>query len=189
MIAIDRAARGRLPRIRAGARREPEDVDVPHLSRHAVFRRTRRRTRRTSRRVFRRAACRSTKAPALYFHVSPDEVWIGGGMYAPQPPQLHAVREHIAAHVKRLRAIVESPAFRKTFGALEGEGCSACRAGFPKDHAAAEYLKYRQFLAGRELPAALRERARSSTATPPQRLPPGGAARALPERAARAGRQ
>ena len=25
--------------------------------------------------------------------------------------------------------------------------------GFPKDHEAAEYLKYRQFLAGREFPA------------------------------------
>ena len=25
--------------------------------------------------------------------------------------------------------------------------------GFPKDHEAAEFLKYRQFLAGRELPA------------------------------------
>src|SRR5918912_3245745 len=27
----------------------------------------------------------------LYFHISPDDVWIGGGMYAPQPPQLQAV--------------------------------------------------------------------------------------------------
>src|SRR3982751_1205823 len=42
----------------------------------------------------------------LYFHVSCDEVWIGGGMYAPQPPQLHAVREHIAGNFRRLRALV-----------------------------------------------------------------------------------
>ena len=46
----------------------------------------------------------------VYFHISPDEVWIGGGMYSPQPPQLHAVREHIAANSRQLRAIVESPA-------------------------------------------------------------------------------
>src|SRR5436190_24024903 len=45
----------------------------------------------------------------LYFHVSPDEVWIGGGMYSPQPPQLQAVREHIAANINQLRALVESP--------------------------------------------------------------------------------
>src|SRR5262249_5555788 len=47
----------------------------------------------------------------LYFHISPDEVWIGGGMYAPDTSQLQAVREHIAANVRRLRTIVESPAF------------------------------------------------------------------------------
>src|SRR5207249_2205076 len=27
----------------------------------------------------------------LYFHVAPDGVWVGGGMYAPDTPQLHAV--------------------------------------------------------------------------------------------------
>jgi uncharacterized protein (TIGR02453 family) len=86
----------------------------------------------------------------LYFHVSPDEMWVGGGMYAPQTAQLHAVREHIASHVRRLRSIVESPAFRRTFGALDGEKLQRVPRGFPKDHAAAEYLRFRQFLAGRE---------------------------------------
>src|SRR5262245_43137244 len=87
----------------------------------------------------------------LYFHISPDEVWIGGGMYAPPTPQLQAVREHIAANVKRLRAIVESPGFRRQVGSLDGERLQRVPHGFPKDHEAAGYLKYRQFLAGREL--------------------------------------
>jgi uncharacterized protein (TIGR02453 family) len=86
----------------------------------------------------------------LYFHVSADEVWVGGGMYAPQQPQLHAVREHIAANSARLRALVESPAFRRDVGSLEGERLLRVPRGFPKDHEAAEYLKFRQFLAGRE---------------------------------------
>jgi uncharacterized protein (TIGR02453 family) len=89
----------------------------------------------------------------LYFHISPDEVWIGGGMYAPQTPQLHAVREHIASNVSRLRSIVESAAFRKTIGTLDGEQLQRTPRGFPSDHEAATYLKYRQFLAGRELPS------------------------------------
>jgi uncharacterized protein (TIGR02453 family) len=88
----------------------------------------------------------------LYFHVSPDEVWIGGGMYAPQTAQLHAVREHIAQNVRRLRTIVESPGFRREVGALDGERLQRVPRGFSKDHAAAEFLKFRQFLAGRELP-------------------------------------
>jgi uncharacterized protein (TIGR02453 family) len=88
----------------------------------------------------------------LYFHVAPDEVWIGGGMYAPQPAQLQAVREHIAVNSKRLRAIVDSPGFRRHVGRLEGERLKRVPRGFPADHKAAELLKYRQFLAGRELP-------------------------------------
>lgn len=88
----------------------------------------------------------------LYFHVSPDEVWIGGGMYAPQPPQLHAVRAHIAANFRQLESIVESPGFRRTLGGLHGERLQRVPPGFPKDHPAAEYLKFRQFLAGRAVP-------------------------------------
>jgi uncharacterized protein (TIGR02453 family) len=86
----------------------------------------------------------------LYFHVSPDGVWVGGGMYAPNTSQLHAVREHIAANSRRLRSLVESPAFRKDIGALEGDRLKRVPRGFPKDHDAAEYLKFRQFLAGRD---------------------------------------
>ena len=86
----------------------------------------------------------------LYFHVSPDEVWVGGGMYAPPQPQLHAVREHIAVNARRLRKLVESPAFRRDVGTLEGERLQRVPRGFSRDHEAAEYLKFRQFLAGRE---------------------------------------
>jgi uncharacterized protein (TIGR02453 family) len=91
----------------------------------------------------------------LYFHVSPTEVWVGSGMYAPQTAQLQAVREHIAQHVRRLRAIVESPGFRKTVGTLDGERLQRVPRGFAADHPAAEFLKYRQFLAGCELPPRL----------------------------------
>lgn len=86
----------------------------------------------------------------LYFHVSPDEVWVGGGMYAPAPPRLHSVREHIAANSRRLRTLIESPAFRREIGVLDGERLQRVPRGFPKTHEAAEYLKFRQFLAGRE---------------------------------------
>jgi len=91
----------------------------------------------------------------LYFHVSPDEIWIGGGMYAPDTSQIQAVREHIAANVRRLRAIVESPGFRRIVGKLEGERLQRVPRGFPKDHEAAEYLRFRQFLAGAEFGPAL----------------------------------
>jgi uncharacterized protein (DUF2461 family) len=63
------------------------------------------------------------------------------------------VREHIAQHHDRLRAIVGKPSFKRKVGALEGEKLSRVPRAFPKDHPAAEYLKFRQFLAGCEYPA------------------------------------
>ena len=88
----------------------------------------------------------------LYFHIGVEEVWAGGGMYAPQTAQLQAVREHIAKNHRRLRAIVESPGFRRAVGALDGERLQRIPRGFTKDHEAAEYLKFRQFLAGCKFP-------------------------------------
>jgi len=76
-------------------------------------------------------------------------------MHTPPAPTLHAEREHIAANLKRLRAIVESPVFRKHVGALEGERLQRVPRGFAKDDPAAEYLKFRQFVAGAAFPASL----------------------------------
>jgi uncharacterized protein (TIGR02453 family) len=89
----------------------------------------------------------------LYFEIAPGWVWIGGGMYAPEPADLVAVREHIATNVRRLRAIVESPAFRRHLGTLGGEQLQRVPRGYPKEHEAADYLRHRQFLASREYPA------------------------------------
>ena len=75
-------------------------------------------------------------------------------MYSPQPQQLHVVREHIAANLQQLRAIIESPAFTRRV-TLEGEKLTRVPRGFPKDHEAAEYLKFRHFIAGAEFPAEL----------------------------------
>jgi len=74
-------------------------------------------------------------------------------MYMPSSAQLHQVREHIAANHRHLQAIVASPAFKRVFGQLEGEKLKRVPLGFPKEHPAAEWLKFRQFLAGCERPA------------------------------------
>jgi len=53
-----------------------------------------------------------------------------------------------------MRAIVESPAFTDRV-TLEGEKLTRVPRGFDKDHDAAEYLKFRHFIAGAEFPAEL----------------------------------
>src|SRR5436309_15406941 len=143
----------------------PELVSSPKGSMYRIYRDTRFSENKAPYKthvaaVFPTRGLQKHEGAGLYFHVSPTEVWIGGGMYAPQTPQLQAVREHIAANVKRLRSIVESPAFRRTVGRLEGEQLQRVPRGFPKDHEAATFLRYRQFLAGHEFPPAFATRPR-----------------------------
>ncbi len=91
----------------------------------------------------------------LYFHVSPDEVWMGGGMYAPDTSQLTRVRQHIAANFSQFRSIVEAPSFARALdGGLQGQRLQRVPRGFSRGHEAADYLRFRQFLAGKEFPGA-----------------------------------
>ncbi len=91
----------------------------------------------------------------LYIEIATEWVWVGGGLYMPDTSHLVAIREHIAGNLRQLRAIVESPGFKRAVGRLEGDRLQRVPRGYPKDHEAAEYLKFRQFLAGREFPASL----------------------------------
>jgi uncharacterized protein (TIGR02453 family) len=138
----------------------PELVASPKVSMYRIYRDTRFSDNKTPYKthlaaVFPTRGLAKHEGAGTYFHIAADEVWIGGGMYSPQPPQLFAVRRHIAGHLRQLRAIVESPAFRKQFGALDGGKLKRVPRGFAKDHPAAEYLKYTHFIAGAEFPAAL----------------------------------
>jgi uncharacterized protein (TIGR02453 family) len=137
----------------------PELIASPKISMYRVYRDTRFSENKTPYKThiaanFPWRGLAKHEGAGLYFHVAPGDVWIGGGMYAPQPAQLQAVREHIAGNVRRLRKIVEAPAFKKAFGPLEGEKLQRVPRGFPRDHEAAEYLKHRQFMAGVERPSA-----------------------------------
>ena len=89
----------------------------------------------------------------LYLEVTPAWVWIGGGLYMPSAADLRAIRDHIAATHPKLHRTVRMPAFRAAAGVLDGEQLTRVPRGYLKDHPAADYLRYKQFLAGREFPA------------------------------------
>jgi uncharacterized protein (TIGR02453 family) len=93
----------------------------------------------------------------LYFEVAPTWVWIGGGVYAPDSAQLHAIREHIVGNQRRFEQVIGAPAFRK-LGGLKGDRITRVPHGWAKDHPAAEYLMHKQFLGFREEPAAFAAR-------------------------------
>ena len=137
----------------------PELVASPKVSMYRIYRDTRFSENKLPYKthvaaVFPTRGFEKHQGAGLYFHISPTEMWVGGGMYAPDPQQLYAVRQHIAGNVRQLRAIVGSPAFRRTI-TLDGQKLTRVPRGFAKDHEAAEYLKFKHFIAGAELPPAV----------------------------------
>ena len=104
--------------------------------------------------VFPHRALPKNESAGLYFHLSPDQLWIGGGLYAPQTPQRQRIREHIAANLRSFRSLVESPVFRR-LGGVTGTSLKRVPRGFPPDHEAAPYLKLQQYLVGATLDPAL----------------------------------
>ena len=84
----------------------------------------------------------------FYFHFSPEELLVGGGVYAPGSAELLRIREQIAANADEFRAILANEEFAGTFDGLEGERLKRTPRGFPRDHPAADLLLYKQFLSG-----------------------------------------
>ena len=105
--------------------------------------------------VFRTRELPRPQGAGLYFEIAGGWVWIGGGMWRPEPPELVRLRAHIADTWPDIRTLTRAAAFRRRFGALAGDAMTRVPRGYPKDHPAAAYLKYRQFYGGAEFPAAL----------------------------------
>ena len=133
----------------------PEMVADPRISLYRIYQDTRFNRDRPPYKthiaaVFPVRGLPKNSGPSLYFHISPVEILIGGGIYMPEPQLLRAVREQIAAAPREFLAILKARPFREAFGELEGERLKSVPRGFPADSAAAEYLRYKQFLFGRK---------------------------------------
>jgi uncharacterized protein (TIGR02453 family) len=89
----------------------------------------------------------------LYVEIAPRWVWMGGGIYMPSSNELSAIRAAIAEDRRRFHRVVTAPAFRRAVGELSGEQLTRVPRGYLADHPAADYLRHKQFIGGREYPA------------------------------------
>ena len=136
----------------------PELVSDPRVSLYRIYRDTRFSNDKTPLKTHVAAHFPSREFPrnegaGLYLEIAPQWVWIGGGLYMPSASDLYAIREHIAATHPKLHRTVRTRAFIQTVGELGGERLTRVPRGYLKDHPAADYLRHRQFLAGREFDA------------------------------------
>jgi uncharacterized protein (TIGR02453 family) len=137
----------------------PDLVAAPHGSLYRIYRDTRFSADKSPFKtqvgaIFPHRDLPRHQGAGLYLEIGPDGAMIVGGVYMPQPPDLHALREHLAANYGRFRTLVESPGFKRTIGSVYGDSLQRVPRGYPADHAAAQYLKLKQFIFGKDYPAA-----------------------------------
>ena len=86
------------------------------------------------------------KRGGYYFNIEPGNNFVAGGFWGPNPGDLKRIRQEFANDHKSFEKIIRSAAFKKTFGTLEGDQVKSAPKGYPKDHPAIEFLRYKQFI-------------------------------------------
>ncbi len=95
---------------------------------------------------------RKAEGAWYYLHLEPDDnSFVVAGLHEPEPAQLKAVREAIAADPARLKAILNSPAVRAMTDGLSGQALTRPPKGYAADHPAIEFLKQKEFLVSRRI--------------------------------------
>ena len=86
-----------------------------------------------------------------YFHLSPGEIYVGGGMWHPDPAPLAAWRALVLKDPERVHAAVDGPAFLGRFGQVSGDRAKRPPAGVPADHPDLALLTLKDVTFGRRL--------------------------------------
>jgi uncharacterized protein (TIGR02453 family) len=80
----------------------------------------------------------------FYLHISEEESFLGGGMWAPTSEQLMKLRQEIDYNAKELKDIIFEPNFLKTFGESQGDTVKSAPKGYSKDHPEIDLLRKKQ---------------------------------------------
>lgn len=89
--------------------------------------------------------------PGYYFHIEPNQSFVGGGVYMPQAERLRSVRNYIAEHGNEFKDIVGTKDFKSAFTEMYDHQLKMTPKGFPKDHEFIELLKYKSFVFSNQL--------------------------------------
>ena len=85
-----------------------------------------------------------------YFHFEPGASFVGGGIWMPPADTLRKIRQEIDYNLKEFTGILRNRSFKSVYGELDDSPefkLSRVPRGYEPDNPAAEYLKYKSYLA------------------------------------------
>jgi uncharacterized protein (TIGR02453 family) len=96
---------------------------------------------------FRHTQGKDVHAPGFYVHLEPDEVYTGSGIWHPEAPVLAQIRDSIASHPAKWKAVLNDKTFKKNF-TLDGESLVRPPKGYDPNHPFITDLKRKDFMVG-----------------------------------------
>jgi len=81
-----------------------------------------------------------------YYHIEPNNTFIAGGFFGPNPQDLNLIRNHIYQDESSLRNALNNVSISSYFGSLQGEQIKSAPKGFSTEHSAIDLLRYKQFI-------------------------------------------
>lgn len=95
-----------------------------------------------------------TSGGGYYLHVSATELVMAAGVYMPPKEQLFAIRNYLLESHAEFRRLIENKKLRAKMELHDPQSLTRPPKGFPADHPATEWIKWRQWGVVATLPAA-----------------------------------
>jgi len=88
----------------------------------------------------------------FYFHLQPDQCFLGAGLWMPPRGQLGKIRDAMAEKPAAFLRIVNDRTLSRRYGGLDDDAVlKRMPRGYPDDHPVAGWLKYQSFTMGRSI--------------------------------------
>lgn len=94
---------------------------------------------------------RKSPYAGYYSHFEPDQSFLGGGIYMPQPNYLKAIRSNIYNNPQAYKDIIFEKGFQETFGGVWGEKLKSAPRGFDKNWPDLELIKNKHYAISKEV--------------------------------------
>ncbi len=100
-----------------------------------------------------RSGLEKTSGGGYYMHVGAAEFVIAAGVYMPEKDQLLAIRRRLLEHHVEWKRLIEDKRLLRAFKVHDPMALTRAPKGFPEDHPAMEWIKWRQWGVTAHLPA------------------------------------